>query len=147
MGNPQFFRGLVIVSDIRKEFGFGAIIYLAAITGVNPTLYEASSLDGANGFQQLRHVTLPGISSTIILVMILSLGGILKAGFENMFSMYNTMVMSTSDIIDTWVYRMGLNKTDFPLSTAAGLIKSTIGMVVISMSYVFAYKYADYKLF
>ncbi len=147
MGNADFFRGLIIYSDIWKETGFGAIIFLAAISGVSPELYEAASLDGANGFQQLRHVTLPGISSTIILVMVLSLGGILNAGFEQIFSMYNTMVMSTSDIIDTWVYRMGLIKMDFSISTAAGLIKSLIGMVFILVSYVFAYKYADYKIF
>lgn len=147
MGDAEFFRGMIIASDIWKGFGFGAIIYLAALAGVDIALYEAASLDGCNEWQKLWHITLPGISTTIVLIAVLSVGNVLNAGFDQILSMYNTMVLSSSDIIDTWVYRMGLIKMDFALSTAAGLVKSFFGMVLILVSYKLSSKFTDYKVF
>lgn len=147
LSRPTFFRWLIILSDVWKEFGFGAIIFLAALAAVNPELYEAACIDGAGSFRQLLHITLPCIASTITLVFVLSLGNILNAGFDQVYNMYNSLVMSSSDIIDTWVYRMGLVRMDFSLSTAAGLIKSVISMTLIMFSYALAYRYADYRIF
>jgi putative aldouronate transport system permease protein len=143
----ELFPMFVIGSDIWKEFGFNAVIYLAALTGINPSLYEASSIDGATRMQQLRYVTLPGISTTIILLSVLSLGNVLNAGFDQIFNMYNPLVYSTGDIIDTWVYRSGLLNLQFSLATTAGLFKSIIGFVMISLSYYLADRFANYKIF
>lgn len=147
LGDASFFKGLLIWSDVWKEFGFNSIIFLAALSSVNPELYEAAAIDGADALQQIIHVTLPGIVSTIVLVAVLSLGNVLNAGFDQVYNMYNSMVMSSSDIIDTWIYRMGLIKMDYALSTAAGLLKSVISLILISVSYYMAYRFSDYRIF
>lgn len=147
MSDPTFFRGLVIGSDVWKEFGYNAVIYLAALTGINPALYEAASIDGATRWQQTRYVTLPALSSTIVLLTVLALGNVLNAGFDQVFNMYNPMVYATSDILDTWVYRIGLTKLQFSLATAAGLFKSVVSFVLIALSYTLAYRFADYTIF
>ena len=147
LARPDFFRGLVIGSDVWKEFGYNAVIYLAALTGINPTLYEAAAIDGASRWQQTRYITLPSLSNTIVLLTVLALGNVLNAGFDQIFNMYNPLVYSTSDIIDTWVYRIGLTKMQFSLATAAGLFKSLVSFVLITVSYLFAYKFADYTIF
>ena len=147
MGDAGFFRGLLILSDVWKEFGFSSIIFLAALAGISPQLYEAAAIDGANALDQLIHITLPGISSTIVLVGVLSLGNVLNAGFDQVYNMYNSLVMSSSDILDTWVYRMGMINMDFSLSTAVGLLKSLVSMVLVTLSYVMAYKFSDYMIF
>ena len=147
LANSKFFRGLVIGSDVWKEFGYNAVIYLAALTGINPTLYEAAAIDGASRWQQTRFITLPSLSNTIVLLTVLALGNVLNAGFDQIFNMYNPLVYSTADIIDTWVYRIGLTKMQFSLATAAGLFKSLVSFVLITVSYFFAYKFADYTIF
>jgi len=147
MSDANFFRPLVIWSEIWKEFGFNAVIFLAALTGINPNLYEATAIDGAGRLRSTWHVTLPGITSTIVVVGILSLGNILNAGFDQIYNLYNPIVYSTGDIIDTWVYRIGLVNLQFSLGTAAGLLKSVVSFVLIIISYTFAYKLADYKVF
>ena len=147
MGESAIFRQLVIGTDVWKEFGYNAVIFLAALTGINPTLYEAAAIDGANRWQSTWHVTLPGLVNTLVLLMVLSLGGVLNAGFDQVFNLYNPMVYSTGDILDTWVYRMGLTKLQFSLATTAGLFKSVISFALISISYLVAYKYADYTIF
>ena len=147
LAKPGFFRGLVIGSDVWKEFGYNAVIYLAALTGINPTLYEAAAIDGASRWQQTRYITLPSLSNTIVLLTVLALGNVLNAGFDQIFNMYNPLVYSTADIIDTWVYRIGLTKMQFSLATAAGLFKSLVSFVLITVSYFFAYKFADYTIF
>jgi len=147
LANDKFFRGLIIWSDVWKEFGYNAVIYLAALTGINSTLYEAAAIDGATRWQQTRYITLPGLSNTIVLLMVLSLGNVLNAGFDQIFNMYNPLVYGTVDIIDTWVYRIGLTKMQFSLATAAGLFKSLVSFVLITVSYMFAYKFADYTIF
>lgn len=147
MAEASIFRQLLIGTEVWKEFGYNAVIFLAALTGINPTLYEAAAIDGANKLQSVFHVTLPGLVSTIVLLLVLSLGNILNAGFDQVFNLYNQMVYSTGDIIDTWVYRMGLTKLQFSLATTAGLFKSAISFALISISYLLAYKYADYTIF
>ncbi|MDR1570489.1 MAG: ABC transporter permease subunit [Oscillospiraceae bacterium] len=147
MGEPGIFRQLVVGTDVWKEFGYNAVIFLAALTGINPTLYEAASIDGANRIQLVWHVTLPGLLTTIVLLLVLSLGNVLNAGFDQVFNMYNPMVYSTGDILDTWVYRIGLTKLQFSLGTTAGLFKSAISFVLISISYLLAYRFADYTIF
>ena len=147
LSDAGFFRWFIILTDVWKEFGYNAVIYLAALTGINPTLYEASAIDGAGRWKQTVHITLPSLSTTIVLLTVLALGNILNAGFDQVFNTYNPMVYSSVDILDTWVYRIGLTKLQFSLATAAGLFKSIVSFVLIIVSYSLAYKFADYTIF
>ncbi|WP_336789223.1 ABC transporter permease [Paenibacillus sp. MMO-177] len=147
MADSSIFRQLIIGTDVWKEFGYNAIIYLAALTGVNPNLYEAAAIDGANRWQLIRNVTLPALTTTVVLLGVLSLGNVLNAGFDQVYNLYNPLVYSTGDILDTWVYRLGLQNLQFSLATAAGLFKSVISFVLIYISYRLAYRYADYTIF
>jgi putative aldouronate transport system permease protein len=131
LSDPKLFRGLLVVTDIWKEMGWGSIIYLAAIAGVDAQQYEASIIDGASRFKQLVHITIPGIMPTIIIMLILRLGYILDAGFEQIFMLYSPMVYNVADIIDTFVYREGLLNSRYGFATAMGLFKSVIGLVLI----------------
>ncbi|MFC4403046.1 ABC transporter permease [Gracilibacillus xinjiangensis] len=146
-GRADLFPFLVVGSDIWKEFGFNTIIYLAALTGINPALYEAAGIDGANRLKMLWHVTLSGIRTTAVLLAVLSLGNVLNAGFDQIFNLYNPLVYSTGDIIDTWVYRAGLLNLQYELATAVGLLKSVVGFILISLSYYLAYKFTNYRIF
>ncbi|GGF79320.1 sugar ABC transporter permease [Paenibacillus albidus] len=146
-GRADLFPALVVGSDIWKEFGFNTIIYLAALTGINPALYEAAAIDGASRMQRIRHITLPGIQSAIVLLSVLSLGNVLNAGFEQIFNLYNPLVYSSGDIIDTWVYRTGLVDLQFSLATAMGLLKSVVSFIMITVSYYLASKFANYRIF
>ena len=141
------FRPVIILTDVWKEFGFGSVIYLAAITGINETLYEAAEMDGANRLQRVLHVTLPGIMPTVVLMATLALGNVLNAGFEQIFTLYNPMVYSTGDIIDTYVHRTGLVNAQYGLATAVGLLKSVVSMVLIAGSYKLAEKTVNYRIF
>lgn len=143
----DLFRGLAVGTDVWKEFGFNAVVYLAALTGISPELYEAAAIDGAGRFKRMLHVTLPGMRTVIVLMSILALGNILNAGFDQIYNLYNQAVYSTGDIIDTWVYRVGLNDMQFSLATAVGLLKSVVGFIMIAGSYYIANKKADYKIF
>jgi putative aldouronate transport system permease protein len=143
----ELFVPLVVGSEIWKEFGFNAVIYLAALTAINPELYEAAAIDGASRLQRILHVTLPGIRAVIILMTVLSLRNVLEANFDQIFNLYNPLVYSSGDIIDTWVYRMGLLQMQYSLATAVGLLKSVIGFVMITISYFLARKYANYNIF
>lgn len=145
--SESLFRPLVILSDVWKNFGYNAIIYLAAILGIDASLYEAAAVDGASRFQGIWHITLPGIRSTVALLAILSLGSILNAGFDQIFNLYNPLVYSTGDVLDTWVYRVGLVQLQFSLATAVGLLKSVVSLVLISLGYWLADKFVGYKLF
>ncbi|MDR0656826.1 MAG: ABC transporter permease subunit [Treponema sp.] len=147
MTDASIFRQLVIGTEVWKEFGYNAVIFLAALTGINPNLYEAAAIDGAGRLRSTWHVTLPGISSTIVVLGVLGLGNVLNAGFDQIYNLYNPMVYSSGDIIDTWVYRMGLINLQFSLATAAGLLKSVVSFVLIVSSWLMAYKFADYKVF
>ncbi|QNK60223.1 sugar ABC transporter permease [Paenibacillus sp. PAMC21692] len=129
--STDWFRGILVTSEIWQGAGWGAIIYLAAIAGVDSTLYEAARVDGASRLRMIWHITLPGIRSVIILMFILRLGSILDAGFDQIYILYNVQVYSVADIIDTWVFRTGLERMNFSLAAAVGLFKSIIGFVLV----------------
>ncbi|WP_223869888.1 ABC transporter permease [Paenibacillus sabuli] len=129
--STDWFRSILVGSDIWKDIGWGSIIYLAAIAGIDPTLYEAGRVDGASRLRMIWHITLPGIRNVIVLLMILQLGHFLDAGFEQIYVMYNVQVYPVADIIDTWVYRVGLQDLNFSLGSAVGLFKSAIGLVLV----------------
>lgn len=131
LSSTDWFRSIIVGSSVWKDIGWGAIIYLAAISGIDPTLYEAARADGAGRFRMMWHITLPGIRSIIIILLILRLGSILDAGFDQIYIMYNTHVYSVADIIDTWVFRVGLEEFNFSLAAAVGLFKSVIGFVLV----------------
>lgn len=146
-GEPSLFQPLVIGTDIWKGFGYNTVVYLAAILGVDQSLYEAAAADGAGRFQRIWHITLPGIRTTVALLAILSLGNVLNAGFDQIYNLYNPLVYSTGDIIDTWVYRAGLENLQYSLATAVGLFKSVISVILIVIGYKLADKFTGYKLF
>lgn len=146
-GEPRLFQPLVIGTDIWKGFGYNTVVYLAAILGVDQSLYEAAAVDGAGRFKRIWHVTMPGIRTTVALLAILSLGNVLNAGFDQIYNLYNPLVYSTGDIIDTWVYRAGLENLQYSLATAVGLFKSVISVILIALGYKLADKFTGYKLF
>ena len=147
LAEPDLFPYLLVVTDVWKGAGYGTIIYLAAITSIDPSYYEAAVMDGANRFQQAIHITLPGMAPIVVLMATLSLGNILNAGFEQVLNLYSPVVYSTGDIIDTFVYRIGLQNNQFGVATAAGLFKSAVSFVFIAAGYLLAYKFADYTVF
>ena len=131
LGSGKYFRGVLVLSDCWKEIGWGSIIYLAALMGVDAQLYEAATVDGASPFRQLISITLPSIAPTIITMLILRVGGILSAGQDQVYAMYNELVYSVADILDTYALRVGLNNLKYSMSTAVSLFKSAIGLVMI----------------
>lgn len=147
LGSNRYFQGTMIATDIWKSFGFGTVIYLATITGIDPTLYEAAAIDGATRVQQTWHVTLPGMRMIIVLMTVLNLGNVLNAGFDQIFNLYSPAVYETGDILDTFIYRIGLMEYQFGPATAMGLFKSVISMILISSSYWAAWKFFDYRIF
>ena len=148
LGDNKWFPFTLIFTHIWKEFGYGTIVYLASVTGVNVDLYEAASIDGAGHWKQMLHVTLPAIVPTIILMTALAIGNIMSAGFDQVFNMYNEVVYESGDILDTLVYRMGFGAGgQFGLSTAAGLFKSVISCTLVIVSYRVAYKTSGYRVF
>lgn len=128
------FRGILVASDMWKTFGWNAIVYLAAITGIDPTLYEAARVDGASRFRRILSITIPSIMPVICIMLILNSASILNAGFDQVFNMYNTNVMEVSDIIDTYVYRKGIEDLQYSYSTAVGLFKSIVCMILMLVS-------------
>lgn len=125
------FVPMLIVTDVYKNMGWGTIIYFAALSGVDPQLYEAAEIDGARKFKQMLHITLPSIMPTIIIQLILSCNNIVNAGFDQIFMLYSALVYDVADIIDTYVYRIGIQKADYSFSTAANMFKSIIALVMI----------------
>ena len=147
LGDEKLFPNVLIITDVWKGFGYGTIIYLAGITSIDPTLYEAAKMDGANRFKQMRHITIPCLVPIIILMATLSMGNILNAGFDQVLNLYNPAVMTTGDIIDTFVYRIGLQNSQYGIASAMGLFKSLVSFLFISVGYWLAYKFADYRIF
>jgi putative aldouronate transport system permease protein len=133
-GNKDIFVPLLVVTEIIKGFGWGSIIYFAAISSINPELYESAVIDGANRFRQAVHITLPCLVPVITILLTLSVGGILSAGFDQIINMYNPMVMSVADILDTYIYRVGIREQSFSFTTAVGLLKSLVAVVLIVTS-------------
>ena len=138
---------LLILTDTWKEFGYGSIVYLAAITSIDSTLYEAASIDGATWWKKVWHVTLPGIRTTIVLMAVMNLGNILNAGFDQVYNLYSASVYATGDILDTYVYRVGLQGLQYSFGTAVGLLKSVIAFVLMIGANKLAQKYTDSKIF
>ncbi|TBL81393.1 ABC transporter permease [Paenibacillus thalictri] len=132
--STEWFRSILVGTEVWQSAGWGAIIYLAAMTGIDPSLYEAARVDGAGRMRMIWHITLPGIRSVIILLLILHLGKIMEAGFEQVYVFYNISVYEVGDIIDTWVFRTGLEQLNFSLSAAVGIFKSVIGLVLVVVS-------------
>lgn len=128
---PEFFRTIIISAEVWKGVGWGTIIYLAAMTGIDPTLYESSKIDGASRIQQIRYITIPGIMSTIIVLLILRMGSILDNGFEQVFLLYNPMTYEVADVIETYTYRIGLVDGRISYAAAVGLFKAFIGLILL----------------
>lgn len=147
LGDDKIFPWTIVATDVWKSFGFGSIVYLAALTDIDPTLYEAAVMDGATRWQQTWHITLPGIAGTIIMLSTLSLGNILNAGFDQIFNLYSPLVYRTGDIIDTLVYRIGIGSYQYGVATAVGLFKSVVSLLLIGLAYKLAAKWANYKIF
>ena len=147
LGDGNWFRFTVVVSDIWQNFGFNTIVFLAALAGVNPSLYEAAEVDGANRWKQTVHITMPAMIPIAIVVGTLSLGNILNAGFDQIFNLYTPLVYDKGDIIDTFVYRTAILNGQYSFGTAVGMFKSLVGLVLIVASYRLAAKYAGYKIF
>jgi len=147
MGNNGWFRFILIFTNTWKDMGYNMVIFLTAIAGINPMLYEAAKIDGAGKLRQAIHVTMPSILPSVILLVTLALGGVLNAGFDQIFVMYNSAVIDTSEIIDTYIYKLGFYDAQYALSTAAGLFKSVVGCVCLSLSYYLAHRWANYRIF
>ena len=131
LADNSWFRTVIIGTDVWKEFGYNSVIYLAALLSIDPGLYEAASIDGAGRFKQIMNITLPSLMPTVVLMVALSLGNILNAGFDQVFNLYNAIVYETGDIIDTYVYRIGMVERQYSIGAAVGLFKSIISFVLI----------------
>lgn len=147
LGDNRFFQPIVIFLDVWKEFGYGAIVFIAALAGINQELYEAAALDGAGRLKQIWHITLPGIAVTVILVATLNIANVLNAGFDQIYNLYNPIVYETGDIIDTYVYRMSFESGQYSFATAVGLLKSVVGFILIALSNYTARRFANYRIF
>lgn len=147
LASTTAFPWILIISNLWKEFGYGTVIYLAALTSIDPTLYEASTVDGAGRWKQTLHVTLPGLTPIIVMMTVLSLGNVLNAGFEQVFNLYSPIVYKTGDIIDTYVYRIGLEQAQFSVGAAVGFFKSVVSFMFVAISYWLAKKLVNYRVF
>ena len=143
----KYFRTIIIGSDVWKGMGYNTVLLLAAITNVDPTLYEAAQVDGAGRWKQVLHVTLPSILPMVAVLTVLGLGNILNAGFEQILIMYNPTVERTVDILDTLVYRLGMTSHQYSAAAAMGLFKSVISLIFVGTSYLILYKKSDYSVF
>lgn len=145
--DEKYFRSTLVFSMIWKEYGWNTIIYMAALTGVDPELYEAATIDGSNRWNQVWHITLPCISSTIIVMFILRIGSLMEAGFDQIFVLYHPSVYRVADIIDTYVYRTGLTEGKYSLASAVGVFKSVINFTLLIIANKLAKIYSDNGIF
>ncbi len=143
----QYFRSIIIASDVWKGMGYNTVLMLAAITNVDAALYEAAQVDGAGRWKQVLHITLPSILPMVAVLTVLGLGGILNAGFDQILIMYNPTVEKTVDILDTLVYRMGIAGRQYSAAAAMGLFKSVVSIIFVGISYLILYKKSDYRVF
>ena len=148
LGNNRTFVPTLIVSHLWQQVGWGTILYLAALTSIDPQLLEAAAIDGAGRFQRVLYIILPGILPTLLLVLCLDFGLLFNAaGFDQVLNLYNPAVYSTSDILDTWIYREGLLGARFSLATAVGLVRSVLGLILIVISLRLISRFTDYQLY
>ncbi|WP_020616383.1 ABC transporter permease [Paenibacillus daejeonensis] len=146
LAHPQYFRAIYVISDIWQGVGWGSIIYLAAIMGINPELYEASRMDGANRWRQIFHITLPGITPIIVILFILKIGNMLDVGFEKIILLYNPNTYVTADVISTFVYRKGLQSFEFSYATAIGVFQAVINFILLIAANRFSKKISENSL-
>jgi putative aldouronate transport system permease protein len=146
LGEGNWFRATVIVSDLWKEFGFSAIVFLAALSGINPDLYEASEIDGASRLKQTIHITLPSLLPIMVVVFTLSLGSMLSANFDQIYNLINPLVLQKGDIIDTYVFR-NFQGGQYSFAATVGLFKSVVGFILVGGGYYCAYKWTNYRVF
>lgn len=147
LGSNKWFQPLLITTDVWKEFGYNSIVYLAAITAIDPGLHEAAAIDGAAWRKRIWHITLPGMLPIILLMAAMSLTSILSAGFDQIYNLYTPMVYQSGDVLDTYVYRIGLIGRQYSFATAVGLLKSIIGMALMLSANGFSKKFTDRKIF
>jgi putative aldouronate transport system permease protein len=147
LSDPLIFPWTMIVTDVWKSFGFGTVVYLAALSGIDPGLYESAIVDGAGRWKQTLYITIPLMMSTVVLMTVLSLGNVLNAGFDQIYNLYSPIVYSTGDIIDTYVYRLGIQQAQYSIGTAVGLFKSAVSAVLIVLSQFLADRLAGYRVF
>lgn len=140
IADKNYFRAIYVISEVWQGFGWGSIVYLAAITGINPELYEAARIDGANKFKQIWHVTLPGMLPIIVIMFIMAVGGLMNVGWEKAFLLQSPVTYETSDIISTFVYRKGFEEMNYSYSTAVGLFNSVINLVLLTLANKFSRK-------
>lgn len=144
--NVKAFRSVLVFSDVYKEIGWGTIIYLASMTAIDPGLYEAAVIDGASRLQRIRYITIPGISTTIIVLLVLRMGSVLRNGFEQVFLLYSPLVYEVADVFETYSYRTGLLQGRYSYATAIGLFQSVVGFVLIVGANRLSKKINDYSL-
>lgn len=147
LGSNAIFPHFLIWTDVWKGFGYNSIVFLAAITAIDPSLYEAATMDGATWWQKVKNVTIPGMLPFIILMTILALPGILSAGFDQVYNLYSPPVYSSGDVLDTYIYRIGLVQRNYSLGAAVGLIRSVVGLILIYLSNKAAEKATDRVMF
>lgn len=145
--NPDYFWWIVGFSNVWKETGWNAIIYLAAITAIDPSLYEAAAIDGAGRWAKIRHIILPGIRPTVMILLLMNVGNVLNAGFEIQYLLGNGLVQSVSQTIDIYVLKWGISQGDYAIGTAAGIFKSFVSIVLIVLANQFAKRTGDEQLF
>jgi putative aldouronate transport system permease protein len=146
LGIPEWFRSIYVGSEVWQKLGWGTILYLAAIAGVDPSLYEAAKMDGANRFQQIRHITFVGMIPVMVILFVLNLGHFMEIGFQKIILLYNPLNYETSDVINTFVYRRGILDADFSFASAVGLFQSAIGLVLVVFANRIARKYSETSL-
>ena len=147
LGDNSWFQGVIVATDVWKEFGYSAVMFIAALAGVNPELYEAAAIDGAGRLRRIWHITLTSIRPTIVLVATLNIANIFNAGFDQIFNLYSPVVYASGDVIDTYVYRAGFVSAQYSLATAVGLMKSIVSFLLIIVSYKLADRFAGYRIF
>ncbi|KRG14391.1 protein lplB [Virgibacillus soli] len=147
LSDPGFFRPLVILEVIWKESGWSTIILLAAVAGVSPELYEAAIMDGASRWRRIWHVTLPAIRNVIIILLILRIGNVMDSGFEQIFLMLNSFNMEIGNVLDTFVYFKGIQQADFSFSTAVGLFKGVVGLILVVLANTIAKRFGEESLY
>lgn len=147
LGSNTWFQPTLVITNLWKEGGWATIIYLAALTGIDTELYAAAAVDGAGRWGRIWHVALPGIMPVVLLVASLNLGNVLNAGFEQILTLYNPVVYATGDVLDTFVYRAGILQAQYGLSTALGLVKSIVSMILVLISWVLVHRYSNFRIF
>ncbi len=146
IGEPGYFRPIMIISGIWQEMGWSSIIFLSAIAGINTELYESAVIDGASRWKQVLHITLPGISQTIIVMLILRIGSLLSVGFEKVYLMQNPHNLGVSEVLSTYVYKRGMVNNNYSLATAVGLFNGAISLVLVAVANKLSKKYSEISL-